>query len=143
MGSEGQRLDHSDVRDNFTDCHIERCDSGHRRELILGCCLSVALRHTILTIIPEAEQCISYAMPTFKVRGKAIAGFAAFKNHLSYFPHSGSVIPELGRELAQYKASKGTLQFPIDQPLPKAIVEKLVAVRLRQAFGEANGAEGA
>jgi uncharacterized protein YdhG (YjbR/CyaY superfamily) len=75
-------------------------------------------------------------MPTFKVRGKAIAGFAAFKNHLSYFPHSGSVIPELGRELAQYKASKGTLQFPVGQPLPKAIVEKLVAVRMRQAFGE-------
>jgi uncharacterized protein YdhG (YjbR/CyaY superfamily) len=95
-----------------------------------------ALRHTILAIIPEAEQCISYAMPTFKVRGKAIAGFAAFKNHLSYFPHSGSVIPELWSELAQYKASKGTLQFPVGQPLPKAIVEKLVAVRMRQAFGE-------
>lgn len=95
-----------------------------------------ALRHTILAVIPEAEQCISYAMPTFKVRGKAIAGFAAFKNHLSYFPHSGSVIPELRSELAQYKASKGTLQFPIDQPLPKAIVEKLVAVRMRQAFGD-------
>jgi uncharacterized protein YdhG (YjbR/CyaY superfamily) len=94
------------------------------------------LRHTILAIIPEAEQCISYAMPTFTVRGKAIASFAAFKNHLSYFPHSGSVIPELQSEVAQYEASKGTLHFPIDQPLPKAIVEKLVAVRMRQAFGD-------
>jgi uncharacterized protein YdhG (YjbR/CyaY superfamily) len=95
-----------------------------------------ALRHAILAIVPEAEQCISYAMPTFKVRGKAIAGFAAFKNHLSYFPHSGSVIPVLQSEVAQYKAAKGTLRFPIDQPLPTALVEKLVAVRMRQAFGE-------
>jgi len=95
-----------------------------------------ALRQTILAIIPEAEQCISYAMPTFKIRGKAIAGFAAFKNHLSYLPHSGSVIPELQSDLTQYTATKGSLRFPIDQPLPKAIVEKLVAVRMRQAFGE-------
>jgi uncharacterized protein YdhG (YjbR/CyaY superfamily) len=95
-----------------------------------------ALRHAILAIVPEAEQCISYAMPTFKVRGKAIAGFAAFKNHLSYFPHSGSVIPVLQSEVAQYKAAKGTLRFPIDQPLPTALVEKLVAARMRQAFGE-------
>jgi len=93
-----------------------------------------ALRQTILAIIPEAEQCISYAMPTFKIRGKAIAGFAAFKNHLSYLPHSGSVIPELQSDLTQYTATKGSLRFPIDQPLPKAIVEKLVAVRMRQAF---------
>jgi uncharacterized protein YdhG (YjbR/CyaY superfamily) len=93
-----------------------------------------ALRQTILAIIPEAEQCISYAMPTFKIRGKAIAGFAAFKNHLSYLPHSGSVIPELQSDLTQYTATKGSLHFPIDQPLPKAIVEKLVAVRMRQAF---------
>jgi Domain of unknown function (DU1801) len=49
------------------------------------------LRQTILEILPEAEQCISYAIPGFRVRGQMIAGFAAFKNHLSYFPHSGSV----------------------------------------------------
>jgi uncharacterized protein DUF1801 len=51
------------------------------------------LRQTILEILPEADQGISYGVPAFKVRGKAIAGFAAFKNHLSYLPHSGSVFP--------------------------------------------------
>jgi uncharacterized protein YdhG (YjbR/CyaY superfamily) len=51
------------------------------------------LRQTILDILPEAEQGISYGVPAFKVRGKTIAGFAAFKNHLSYLPHSGSVFP--------------------------------------------------
>ena len=53
------------------------------------------LRRDILAVVPEAEQCISYAVPGFKVAGKTIAGFAAFKNHLSYLPHSGSVFPEL------------------------------------------------
>jgi uncharacterized protein YdhG (YjbR/CyaY superfamily) len=94
-----------------------------------------ALRRTILDIIPEAEQCISYGMPAFRVQGKVIAGFAAFKNHLSYLPHSGSVIPDLGDALSQYKTSKGALQFPIDRPLPKALVKKLITIRQRQALG--------
>jgi uncharacterized protein YdhG (YjbR/CyaY superfamily) len=92
------------------------------------------LRRTILEVVPEAEQCISYAMPGFRVRGKMIAGFAAFKDHLSYFPHSGSVIPELRADVAQYQTSKGTLRFPVDAVLPRALVEKLVAVRMGQAF---------
>ena len=92
------------------------------------------LRDTILRVVPDAEECISYGMPAFKVRGRAVAGFAAFKNHLSYFPHSGSVIPELGDEVAAYVTTKGTLQFPIDAPLPAQLVEKLIAVRMSQAF---------
>ena len=94
------------------------------------------LRQTILDLLPEAEQCISYAIPGFRVRGQMIAGFAAFKNHLSYFPHSGSVIPELHDYVGSYVTNKGTLQFPIDTPLPKALVEKLVTVRMNQAFPE-------
>jgi uncharacterized protein YdhG (YjbR/CyaY superfamily) len=93
------------------------------------------LRRTILEVIPDAEQCISYGMPAFKLDGKAVAGFAAFKNHLSYFPHSGSVLPELSDDLVGYTASKGTLQFPIDKPLPKTLVRKLIAVRRRQLGG--------
>jgi uncharacterized protein YdhG (YjbR/CyaY superfamily) len=93
----------------------------------------VALRRAILDILPEAEECLSYGLPAFRVQGKVIAGFAAFKNHLSYLPHSGSVFPEFGGELSQYKTSKGALQFPIDTPLPKALVKRLIAVRKRQA----------
>ena len=94
-----------------------------------------ALRQAILEIIPEAEQGISYGVPAFRLDGKVVAGFAAFKNHLSYLPHSGSVFPELGDEIARYKTSSGALQFPVDRPLPKAIVRKLIAVRKRQALG--------
>jgi uncharacterized protein YdhG (YjbR/CyaY superfamily) len=92
------------------------------------------LRSDILAVVPDAEQCISYASPAFKVEGKTIAGFAAFKNHLSYLPHSGSVFPELSGELAGYEKSTGALRFPVDQPLPRDLVEKLIAVRMRQAF---------
>lgn len=92
------------------------------------------LRQTILDIVPESEECIAYAMPGFRVRGKVVAGFAAFKYHLSYFPHSGSVLPELQEEVASYVTSTGTLQFPVDTPLPRPLVEKLIAVRIGQAF---------
>lgn len=96
------------------------------------------LREVILDVIPDAEQCISYGMPAFRLRGKVIAGFAAFKNHLSYLPHSGSVLPELEADLAGYTKSSGALQFPIDQPLPRPLVEKLIAVRLRQVLPDSS-----
>ena len=92
------------------------------------------LRQTILDILPEAEQGISYGVPAFTVGGKTIAGFAAFKNHLSYLPHSGSVFPQLKDELKGYSTSSGALRFSTGQPLPVSLVEKLIAVRLQQAF---------
>ena len=94
------------------------------------------LRDSILRAIPEAEQGMSYGSPAFRLDGQTIAGFAAFKNHLSYLPHSGSVIPELAGEVASYATSKGALRFAVDTPLADNLVEKLVAVRIRQAFPE-------
>ena len=91
-----------------------------------------ALRQTIQGIVPGAEEGISYGMPAYRLRGKVIAGFAAFKNHLSYLPHSGSVFAEIPDDVAGYVTSKGALQFPIGRPLPEALVKKLIATRLRQ-----------
>src|SRR5438067_106320 len=90
------------------------------------------LRETILEIIPDAEQCISYSLPAFRLHGEVVAGFAAFKRHLSYLPHSGSVLSELEDEVAGYESTKSSLHFPIDKPLPKSLVEQLIAIRLRQ-----------
>jgi uncharacterized protein YdhG (YjbR/CyaY superfamily) len=90
------------------------------------------LRAIILEIIPDAEQCISYKMPAFRLNGKVIVGFAAFKNHLAYLPHSGSVLKRLPDELASYTMTPGSLHFAIDTVLPKALVEKLIAVRMAQ-----------
>src|SRR5258707_8091458 len=88
------------------------------------------LRRTILAIVPEAEECISYQMPAFRVGGKVIAGFAAFKNHLSYLPFSGSVLNQLPEELTGYEKTLGSLHFPVDRPLPASLVKKLIEVRL-------------
>ena len=91
-----------------------------------------ALRRAILDIVPEAEQVISYRVPAFRVQGKVVAGFAAFKDHLSYLPFSGSVLEQLGDELHGYTMTKSALHFPVDRPLPKSLVKKLIAVRLDQ-----------
>jgi uncharacterized protein YdhG (YjbR/CyaY superfamily) len=92
-----------------------------------------ALRRTILEVVPDAEQVISYRSPAFRVGGKIVAGFAAFKDHLSYLPFSGSVLPQLADELDRYTMTKSALHFPVDQPLPKSLVEKLIATRLADA----------
>jgi uncharacterized protein YdhG (YjbR/CyaY superfamily) len=89
------------------------------------------LRKTILEILPDAEEVISYGFPGYRLEGKIICGFDAFKNHCSFFPHSSLVIPELEKELEKYKTSKGALQFAIDKPLPKVLVRKLIRTRMR------------
>ena len=106
------------------DRHLAKIAEPHRSTL-------QSLRKTILEVIPEAEEVISYGFPGYKVEGKIICGFDAFKNHCSYFPHSSLVIPELENELVNYKTSKGALQFGIDKPLPKTLVRKLINTRIR------------
>jgi len=94
------------------------------------------VRRMILEVVPDAEEGISYQLPAFRLEGIVVAGFGSFKNHLSYFPHSGSVLPVLRDEVAAYRTSRGALQFPIDHPLPKALVKKLIDVRIAQAFSK-------
>ncbi len=91
-----------------------------------------ALRRTILEIVPDGEQGMSYRVPAFRIRGEVVAGFAAFKNHLSYLPFSGSVLGQLGDELRDYTMTKSALHFPVDHPLSEEIVKKLIAVRLAE-----------
>jgi uncharacterized protein YdhG (YjbR/CyaY superfamily) len=80
--------------------------------------------------VPEAEQVISYRVPAFRLSGQTVAGFAAFRNHLSYLPFNGSVLPQLTDELEGYAMTKSALHFLVDRPLPKTLVKKLIAVRL-------------
>ncbi len=110
------------------DVYLEGLDEPKRTTLS-------QMRDTILSVIPDAEECISYTMPAFRVQGKVVAGFAAFSNHLSYLPHSGSVFAQLESELSGYTQTKGALHFAVDTPLPRALVAQLIDVRLRQAFG--------
>ncbi len=91
-----------------------------------------ALRRTILEIVPDAEQLISYRVPAFRVGGQTVAGFAAFKDHLSYLPFSGSVLGRLADELDDYTTTKSSLHFTPEHPLSDALVDKLIALRLAQ-----------
>ena len=93
----------------------------------------VKLRATIASVIPEAQECISYDLPAYMIDGKVVAGFAAFTKHCAYLPHSGSVFDALDAELEGYVRTKGSLHFAIDKPLPKALVVKLIRVRRQQA----------
>ena len=110
---------------NDVDAYIAALDEPKRGTL-------EALRRTILEVAPGAEEVISYRVPAFRVGGKTIAGFAAFKNHLSYLPFSGSVLSRLADELTGYSGTKSALHFPVDEPLPKALVAKLIAARLEE-----------
>ena len=108
------------------DSHLAQFDPPQRDTL-------AALRDTLRELLPDAEECISYNMPCFKVDGVAIAGFDGFKKHCSYFPHSGNVVGQVtGIPAWCTVASTGTLQFPVDRPLPKALVRRLVQARLRE-----------
>jgi len=109
------------------DQYLEALEEPKRGTLAL-------LRQRIVDVLPDAEQGVFYGVPAFKVQGKTVAGFAAFKDHLSYLPHSGSVFPQLADELTGYTFSKGALRFDVDRALPASLVERLVEVRLRQAF---------
>ena len=90
------------------------------------------VRRSILAVLPEAEEGLAYGVPAFKVHGKTVAGLAAFKHHLSYLPHSGSVLAELEDDLSAYEVTKGALQFAVDEPLPPGLVRSLITARLRE-----------
>ena len=92
------------------------------------------IRRSIAAVIPEAEEGLSYGVPVFRIAGKPIAGFSAAKNWLSYLPHSGEILSTMSDEaLMGLSASKGALRFPIDQPLPDALVRSLIAARRAEA----------
>ena len=90
------------------------------------------VRAALEALLPDAEQMITYGSPTFKVGGKGVAGFAAFARHCSYLPMSGSVTAALADELAEYETSKGSVKFPVDEPLPEPILRALVDTRLAE-----------
>ena len=89
-----------------------------------------AVAAALRVIMPTAEETISYAMPAFKVDGIALAGFAGFKNHCSYFPHSGATLKRISDQLVGYDCDDGTLRFPVDKPLPGKLLRALVAARV-------------
>jgi uncharacterized protein YdhG (YjbR/CyaY superfamily) len=88
------------------------------------------LRATIRKAAPDAEEAISYGIPTFKLHGNLVH-FAAYKNHIGFYPTSQG-IEQFKKELSKYKGAKGSVQFPHDEPLPLALVTRIVKFRATQ-----------
>jgi uncharacterized protein YdhG (YjbR/CyaY superfamily) len=91
-----------------------------------------SLRRVVATAAPGATETISYGIPTFKHEGRGVVAYAAFKAHCSLFPTSTKVTAALGEEVRPFLASKGTLHFTPERPLPPALVERIVKARLEE-----------
>jgi uncharacterized protein YdhG (YjbR/CyaY superfamily) len=90
------------------------------------------IRAVIRSVAPkDTTEVISYGMPMFKYNGMLVA-YAAFKKHCSLFPTGSRVLDQFEKELVGYRTSKGTIQFPSDQPLPDALVKKIVRARVKE-----------
>jgi uncharacterized protein YdhG (YjbR/CyaY superfamily) len=90
------------------------------------------LRRTIRESAPEAVEAISYGMPAFKLNGKSLVFFAAWKDHIGFYPSDPSAIEAFKKELTPFKQSKGTIQFSLDKPIPLGLVRKIVKFRVKQ-----------
>lgn len=89
------------------------------------------LRQTIREASPAAEEMISYNMPALKLDGKALVAYAAWKEHISLYPRTRRMEAAI-KELAAYEGSKGTIKFPLKQPMPFAIIRKIVRFRMQE-----------
>ncbi len=90
------------------------------------------LRRVIREVEPEAEEAISYGMPAFKLKGRNLVFFAAWKAHVGFYPGGPSAIEAFKKELSPFKQSKGTVQFPLDKPVPFDLVKKIVEFRVKE-----------
>jgi uncharacterized protein YdhG (YjbR/CyaY superfamily) len=90
------------------------------------------IRQAIKSAAPDAEECISYGLPAFRLHGKPIAGFGASANHCAYYPMSGTTVAEHADLLKAYETSKGTIRFKADKPLPTSLIRKLVRARIAE-----------
>lgn len=87
------------------------------------------IREIIQNAAPEAVETISYQMPAYKANGKPLVYFAAFKNHIGFYAMPTGHA-EFADELSKYKQGKGSVQFPLDEPLPIGLIEKIVKFRV-------------
>ncbi len=91
------------------------------------------IRQTIQKVAPDAVELISYQMPTFKLNGKNLVHFAAWKNHIGFYA-TPSGNEAFQKDLSVYKGAKGSVQFPIDRPIPYDLIEKIVLFRVKDGM---------
>ncbi|MEI6498529.1 MAG: DUF1801 domain-containing protein [bacterium] len=117
--------------------HIETVDEyiesfSPEVQIILG-----EIRATICKTVPEADESISYGMPAYKINGKPIAYFAAFPHHIGFYPLP-HIIDKFKSELAVYKQGKGSIQFPINKPMPLTLIAEIIKARVAENATQQN-----
>ncbi len=90
------------------------------------------IREAIHAVAPNAEECISYGIPAFRLNGRSLVFFGAWANHCALYPGSSATLKKFRNELRDFQTSKGTLRFSPDNPLPVALVKKLIKARVAQ-----------
>ena len=90
------------------------------------------IRATIRKTAPNAVESISYGIPTYKLDGSPLIYFAGFKSHIGIYPMTGGVRDKFKKELVGYKGGKGTLQLPLDEPIPFGLIEKIVRFKVKE-----------
>lgn len=88
------------------------------------------IRHTVHKAAPEAMESINYGIPTFKLNGKNLVHFAAFSKHIGFYPSPDAIV-KFKKELAGYKQAKGSVQFPLDKPIPYELIESITKFRAK------------
>jgi uncharacterized protein YdhG (YjbR/CyaY superfamily) len=107
------------------DDYIKACPTDVRKKLI-------QIRLLVRSVAPDAAEKISYQMPAFYLNGNLVY-FAAFANHIGFYPGSGQVVfGKFRKELAKYKSGKGSVQFPLDEKLPLALIKRIVKFRAEE-----------
>ncbi len=107
------------------DAYLAALDAPRRGAL-------AALRAQIQALVPEAEECFSYGLPTLRVEGRMLVSFAAAKHHCALYPLSARVVTAFAEELAGFSTSPGTIRFQPDHPLPAGLLAAIVAQRLAE-----------
>ena len=96
------------------------------------------MRATIRRAAPDAEETISYAIPAFTLNGKYLVYFAGFKNHIGFYP-APTGMEAFKKDFSTYKTGKGSVQFPIDEPLPLELITRIVKFRMSENLGQGKG----
>ncbi|HTC31527.1 MAG TPA: DUF1801 domain-containing protein [Candidatus Acidoferrum sp.] len=107
------------------DEHLARIEPSKRAQL-------QRIRALAKEIVPDAQETISYKMPTLTLAGKPFLGFDARARHIGIYPFSGKVIPELKDALADYAVSKGAIRVPLDRPISKELLRLIISARLKE-----------
>jgi uncharacterized protein YdhG (YjbR/CyaY superfamily) len=131
-GNRGTRLSHNEKSEAhliIMKKHFETIDeyiSAFPKDVQL---ILEKIRRTVRKAVPEAVEVISYQIPGFKLNGKSLVHFAAFKNHIGLFPPAPKAFK---KEVSQYAGPKGNLKFPLDKPIPLDLVKRIVIFRVKQ-----------